>query len=145
MRNYRVSGFTLIELMVVIAIVGILAVIAMPSYQQYVLRSHRTTAVNALLDMGSREARYYSANNAYTSSLTGATGLGYSSDPELVPNATTPYYQISAQLTGSSFTLVALPVGAQLNDVECASFIYTGLGIKTVSGTGTVAKCWGTN
>ena len=77
MRKNRASGFTLIELMIVVAIVGILAAIALPSYQRYVLRSHRTTAVNALLDLGSREARYYSANNAYTSSLTGANGLGY--------------------------------------------------------------------
>lgn len=139
------GGFTLIELMIVVLIVGILAAIAMPSYQRYVLRSHRTVAINALLDMGSREARYYSANNVYTASLTGATGLGYASDPAPVPDATTPYYQLSAAINGNSFTLTAQAVGNQVNDVECGDFTYTGLGVKGISGTGTVAKCWGSN
>lgn len=145
MRKNRMGGFTLIELMIVVLIVGILAAIAMPSYQRYVLRSHRTVAINALLDMGSREARYYSANNVYTASLTGATGLGYASDPAPVPDATTPYYQLSAAINGNSFTLTAQAVGNQVNDVECGDFTYTGLGVKGISGTGTVAKCWGSN
>lgn len=139
------GGFTLIELMIVVLIVGILAAIAMPSYQRYVLRSHRTVAINALLDMGSREARYYSANNVYTASLTGATGLGYASDPAPVPDATTPYYRLSAAINGNSFTVTAQAVGNQVNDVECGDFTYTGLGVKGISGTGTVAKCWGSN
>ena len=145
MSKKQAGGFTLIELMIVIVIVGILAAIAMPSYQRYVLRSHRTVAINALLDMGSREARYYSANNAYTGALTGATGLGYASDPAHLPDATNPYYSVGAALNGNSFTLTATAVGNQVNDVECGNFTYTGLGVKGISGTGTVAQCWGTN
>lgn len=145
MRKNRTRGFTLIELMIVVVIVGILAAIALPSYQQYVLRSHRTVAVNALLDMGSREVRYYSANNVYTNALTGATGLGYASDPVLVPDGTNPYYSIGAAIVGNSFLLTATPVGNQMNDAECGNFTYNGLGVKDKSGTGTVAQCWGTN
>lgn len=145
MSKKRAGGFTLIELMIVIVIVGILVAIAMPSYQRYVLRSHRTVAINALLDLGSREARYYSANNVYTNALTGANGLGYASNPAPVPDATTTYYNLSAALNGNSFTLTATAVGNQVNDVECGNFTYTGLGVKGISGTGTVAQCWGTN
>lgn len=145
MRKNRASGFTLIELMIVVVIVAILAAIAMPSYQRYVLRSHRTVAINALLDMASREARYYSANNVYTNALTGANGLGYASSPTPVPDATTIYYNLSAALNGNSFTLTASAAGNQANDAECGDFTYTGLGIKGITGTGTVAQCWGTN
>lgn len=145
MSKKRAGGFTLIELMIVIVIVGILVAIAMPSYQRYVLRSHRTVAINALLDLGSREARYYSANNVYTASLTGATGLGYASDPAPVPDATTPYYQLRAALNGNSFTLTATAFGNQANDADCLTFTYTGLGVKGSTGTGTVAQCWGSN
>lgn len=145
MRKNRASGFTLIELMIVVVIVAILAAIAMPSYQRYVLRSHRTVAINALLDMASREARYYSTNNAYTNALTGVNGLGYASDPAPVPDATTIYYTLGAALSGNSFTLTATPFGNQANDAECGNFTYTGLGIKGITGTGTVAQCWGTN
>jgi type IV pilus assembly protein PilE len=145
MRKNRASGFTLIELMIVVVIVGILAAIALPSYQRYVLRSHRTTAVNALLDMGSREVRYYSANNAYTSSLTGVNGLGYASNPVPVPDATTTYYNLTAAISGNSFTLTAQATGNQVNDTECGNFTYTGLGVKGITGTGTVAQCWGVN
>lgn len=145
MRKNRASGFTLIELMIVVVIVGILAAIAMPSYQRYVLRSHRTVAINALLDMASREARYYSANNVYTNALTGVNGLGYASSPAPVPDATTTYYNLSAALNGNSFTLTASAAGNQANDTECGNFTYTGLGIKGITGTGTVAQCWGTN
>ncbi len=76
-RTYRrrSGGMTLIELIIVMVIVAIMASIAIPSYNSYVLKSHRTEAKTALLDLASMEERYFSTQNVY-SLLT--TDLGYS-------------------------------------------------------------------
>ena len=140
------KGFTLVELMVVVAIAAILTMIALPSYQAYVLKSHRTAAINAILDLASREARYYTTNNAYTGSL---TALGYSADPMPITMGTggTAYYNLSVAsvtaattTTPADFTLNAAPVGNQVNDT-CGTYTYTSLGIKGIS-SGTLADCW---
>lgn len=132
------KGFSLIELMIVVAIVAILAAIALPSYQSYVLKSHRTTAVNALMDLASREARYYTTNNVYTNSL---VTLGYAADPTPVSDANNYYYDLSiTAANATSFSLQAAPTGNQANDT-CGTFTYTDLGVKGV-GAGTVSDCW---
>lgn len=140
------KGFTLVELMVVVAIAAILTMIALPSYQAYVLKSHRTAAINAILDLASREARYYTTNNAYTSSL---TALGYSTDPMPITMGTggTAYYNLSVAsvtaattTTPADFLLNAAPVSPQTNDT-CGTYTYTSLGIKGIS-SGTLADCW---
>ena len=69
------AGFTLIELMVTVAIVGILATIAATSYQSQVMRARRTDARNALLDLAGREEKLFSTTNVYTS-IPATIGLG---------------------------------------------------------------------
>jgi type IV pilus assembly protein PilE len=66
------SGFTLIELMIVLVIVGILAAIAYPSFQRYIIRSKRTQAQAALLQLMQQQERYYSQNNTYLAFSAGA-------------------------------------------------------------------------
>jgi type IV pilus assembly protein PilE len=129
-------GFTLIELMIAVAIVGILAAIAYPSYVSQVQKSRRTSAKTALLDLASREAKYYSTNNAYTNSM---TNLGYASaGPIAVPDATSNYYNLSVATSGTTgFIATAAPVGNQATD-SCGSFTIDYLGVK---GAGTT-KCW---
>lgn len=133
------QGFTLVELMIVVLIVALLAAVAVPNYRSYVLRSHRTVAINAILDLGSREARYYTTNNAYTSSL---TQLGYATDPMYLPGSGNAYYSLSATVGASSFLLSAAPVGNQQKD-SCGTYTYTDLGIKGMSGvSASVNSCW---
>ena len=141
------KGFTLIELMVVVAIAAILTMIALPSYQAYVLKSHRTAAINAILDLASREARYYTTNNTYTSDM---TALGYSvanAFPVTMGTGGTAYYNLSVTsitaataTTPADFMLNAAPVGNQVNDT-CGTYTYTSLGIKGIT-TGSLADCW---
>src|SRR5690606_16242997 len=66
----KMRGFTMIELMIVVVIVGILAAIAYPSYRSYVLRANRAEARALLLDIAAREERFFSNNNTYTADLT---------------------------------------------------------------------------
>jgi type IV pilus assembly protein PilE len=141
----RSGGFTLIELIIVVAVVAILAAVAYPSYVAFILRSHRATAINGILDVASREARYYTTNNSYTSSM---TALGYSADPYPVSNATdSHWYDVSVlsvtagtSTTPATFTVQAVPQGGQTSDI-CGTFTYSDLGVKAVS-SGRLSECW---
>ena len=137
-------GFTLVELMIVVAIIGILAAIAMPAYNSYVLTAHRAAAINGILDLASREARYFTTNNSYSASM---AALGYSADPmPLTSGASATYYNLSVVAPtvstpiASTFTLKAVPTGNQANDT-CGTFTLDHLGVKGVS-SGSVGDCW---
>ena len=146
----RSRGFSLIELMVVVAIAGILAAIALPAYRAYVLKSHRTEAKTALLDLAGREERYYNTNNAYTQAQ---ADLGYGTAGNVTNlSVGSGYYQVSiptptaaTATTAAAYTITATAVGNQTNDTPCASFTVTSLGAQTAQnsgGTDDSATCW---
>jgi type IV pilus assembly protein PilE len=144
-RKHQSLGFTLIELMVTVAIVSVLATIAVTSYSSQVLKSRRTEAKSALLDLAGREERLFSTTNAYSNF---AASLGYpAATPTTVMTGLTfgnGYYTLSVTTpTPSSYTLTATATGSQLNDAACGNFILNQLGQQTVSGTATPASCWG--
>lgn len=109
-------GFTLIELMVAVAIVGILAAIAYPSYGSYIRKSKRATAQAALVDMASKQQAYLLDRRAYTTAL---ADIGFAAPQEVV-NAYT--FTVVADNTTSpmSFTATASPIGAQTAQGELA-------------------------
>lgn len=134
--NRRVRGFTLIELMVVVAIVGILAAVAYPSYQSYVQRSNRVDAQTALLDAAQRLERCFSRNNSYLNTedrpCTAAQQLTQGE------NSAKGFYQlITESLNATSFTLRAIPARApQTSDSNCPSISLNHRGLRTP------ATCW---
>lgn len=145
----RAGGFTLIELMITVVIAAVLMSIAFPLYQHQIHESRRTDARSALLDLASREERYYATNNAYTNV---ATNLGYTGWPETVGGG---YYQINqpsninaaTSTAVATFTLTAVPIAGkgQDADTDCQSFtvIQTGQETSTNSASGnSSAICW---
>ena len=139
MKNCR--GFSLIELMVVVTVIAILSAVALPSYWSSVMKSRRTSAQVALLDLASREERYYTANNIYASKL---SLLGFPSEKNLaVPDEkNNHYYDVSVVAANANgFSLKAVPVGSQSKDTACAIFTYNSLGIRGFSGD-SATPCW---
>jgi type IV pilus assembly protein PilE len=144
------GGFSLIELMVVVAIAAILAAVAFSSYRTSVLKSHRTEAKTALLDLAGREERYYNANNN-TYTLTQA-GLGYGTAGNMTNvSVGSGYYQVSVTnvnaattTTAATYLITATAVGQQTQDAACATFSVNNLGQQTATGTdpNPNVDCW---
>lgn len=140
MNTTRKRGFTLIELIIAVSIILILAAIAIPNYRGHVMRSNRSDAMAALLQVAAAQEKFYMQNNTYTTVL-GAGGLGlggYSSN-----NHYTITIQAGADADG--FVAVAAPnpngPGSQVNDTHCTEFRIDQEGNKSASGAG-ADHCW---
>lgn len=130
------NGFTLIEVMIVVAIVGILSAIAYPSYAEYIRRGHRAEARAGLLQAAQWLERAATATGTYP--LTAA----FPANLKTVPNNR---YDIAVVSDGATFTLTATPKGAQTGD-KCGNYTVTNTGLRGAKGATTgdiVTECWG--
>jgi type IV pilus assembly protein PilE len=143
------GGFTLVELMVAVAVVAILATIAAGTYSAQVQKARRTDARSAIMDLAGREEKLFSTTNAYSSV---PANLGYVG-AAFPLNVGSNYYQINvvvpdpaqAALTPTTYIITATPIGPQASDTQCTSLSVNQLGVQTftTAGGGTQQNCWG--
>ena len=134
----RTRGFTLMELMIAVAVVGILASVAVPSYREHIAASRRTDAKAALLAIAQLMERTYTERGTYAGVTLGNRSTDIYSD-------TSPqgYYTLSiVSQDAEGFSLRATRAGAQVGD-QCGNYTYDQAGTQGVaSATYTAAKCW---
>jgi len=135
----RQSGFTLIELMVVVAIVAIIAAVAYPSFNNYMMKARRADGRELLMRIGAAEEKFYTNNNRYATTLAemGMTG-----------NSEQLYYTVAnpvVNATRQTYVLTATPVGRQAPD-RCGGLTLNNLGVRGMTNAlpaaETNGKCW---
>lgn len=133
------GGFTLIELMITVAIVAILAAVALPSYSEYMRKARRGDAQSFMSEVAARQQHFLLDRRAYSASITdtpAAGGLGLA-----IPGNVAGFYAVTISATGNlppTFTVQAVPTGGQTQDT-CGTLTVDQAGRKTASGTG---SCW---
>ena len=141
------GGFTLLELMIVVLIVGIISAVAYPSYMQYVVNTKRTAATSVLLQVADRQQQFFMDNKTYTADL---TSLGFTANPMVVGDdgrqlpsgdAKSVYTIAMSNVAVTTFTITATPLNAQLSrDTDCGALTLDQSLAKGAAGA--VDDCW---
>ncbi len=135
------AGFTLIELMITVAIVAIVAAIAYPAYTEQMAKSRRAEGKAMLMEVMGAEERFYSLNSTYTTSLTAT--LGYPDAGSGAVASEEDRYRITAAACGGGIAeCVQLTATPQIADANCGNLTLDSTGVRGESGTMTVQDCW---
>ena len=146
-RQTKQGGFTLLELMIVVVIVGVISAVAYPSYMQYVVNTKRTAATSILLQVADRQQQFFMDNKTYTADL---TNLGFPASPLVVGDdgrsmasgdAMSVYTIAMSNVAVTTYTITATPLNAQLTrDTKCGALTLDQSLAKGAGGA--VGDCW---
>ena len=133
MKNTQ--GFTMIELMIVVAIIAIISAVAYPSYQDSVRKANRADAMDTMLDTAQRLERCFTTYGSYNHASCPVQG-GDTID------STHAHYEVAVTSAASTYSLTATPVSDQQQaDAKCTSFTITNTGLKSATGSDST-HCW---
>lgn len=133
---HRPSGFSLIELVIAVAIIGFLAAVAYPTYQEYVIKSYRGKAQACMAEYAQFMERYYTTNMTYVDA---APTLPCRTDDRLNER----YTMSVNNVTQGAYVVNATPIGGQAaGDPKCGTMSLNEEGTRSVSGDAAVAACW---
>jgi len=139
-------AFTLLEVLLAIAISVLLWLAAMPAYRDQILRTHRALARAELLEGAARQEQFYADHKRYAASLAelGFPGATYGIDRQgnRMPAATDAIYQFRLSVSGGSFILYGEPRNSQSADDRCGTLSLSSLGVKGASGSAAATDCW---
>ena len=134
----KAQGFTLIEVMVVVAIVGILFAIVLPSYENHIQKSRRVDAKSALMDLSARQERYMGQKKQYyAGDVSVANGLNFGRTTSAEGHYSLTSTACSSGVISNCYLLTAQAIGIQAQDTDCPTFTLNSAGVKTPT-TG----CW---
>jgi type IV pilus assembly protein PilE len=135
--NKKVAGFTLIELMITVAIVGILAAVALPSYNEYIRRGKRAEARAEVLRADGWMERYFTENNRYSNNVANNANSVFATRFGTVPASGTANYTVTLNaVTATTYTITAAPTGSMTGDI-CGSYTKNNTGTLAITGTDT--------
>ena len=141
MNTHKNRGFTLIELMITVAIVGILAAVALPAYSQYIARGKRAEARAEILKAEGWLERFNTDNNIYTSNPpTNDTNAGFITRFATIPATGAANYSLTLVVTATAYTMTATRLNSMASDA-CGNYVKTNFGAITFTGTLDASKC----